>query len=291
MKGDDEKPVVLELRDVSRLFRLSRGPFRRETLTAVDRVSLRVRQGDVLGIVGESGSGKTTLSKMMLGLLAPSSGDVLLDGKPLSDFPRRALARRIQFVFQDPYSSLNPRRSIGSIIAQPLHIHGIGTRAEREKRARELLDVVGLPARVFDNAPGQLSGGQRQRVVIARALALKPKILVCDEPTSALDVSVQAQILNLLLDLRTEFDLTYVMVSHNLNVIEHMTTEVAVMYLGRIVELAEAGSIFQDASHPYTKILLRSAMTIAPGAGIPDVHFDRTDPAFRRPIPRPDSLT
>jgi peptide/nickel transport system ATP-binding protein len=289
MNGDSGRPVVLEMRDVSRLFRLSRGPFRHETLTAVDHVSLRVRQGDVLGIVGESGSGKTTLSKMMLGLLAPTSGEVLLDGRPLAEVPRRTLARRVQFVFQDPYSSLNPRRSIGSIIAQPLHIHGIGTRAERDKRARELLDVVGLPARVFDNAPGQLSGGQRQRVVIARALALKPKILVCDEPTSALDVSVQAQILNLLLDLRNEFDLTYVLVSHNLNVIEHMTTEVAVMYLGRIVELAEAGRIFSHATHPYTKILLRSAMTIAPGAGVPDVHFDRNDPAYRRPAPPSDT--
>ncbi len=283
MSGLENHPVVLEMRDVTRTFRLSRGWLRREMLTAVDNVSLQLRKGDVLGIVGESGSGKTTLSKMMLGLLAPSAGEVLLDGKPLTSFDRRALARRIQFVFQDPYSSLNPRGSIGAIIAQPLRIHGIGTRAEREKRARELLDVVGLPSRLFDSSPGQLSGGQRQRVVIARALALRPDILVCDEPTSALDVSVQAQILNLLLDLRKEFDLTYVLVSHNLTVIEHMTTEVAVMYLGRIVELADAENLFGNSSHPYTKILLRSAMTIAPGAGIPDVEFDRGDPAFRVP--------
>jgi len=284
VSGATSNPVVLEMRDVTRRFRLSRGWFHRETLTAVDHVSLQLRKGDVLGIVGESGSGKTTLSKMMLGLLEPSSGEVLLDGKPLASFNRRALARRIQFVFQDPYSSLNPRGSIGAIIAQPLRIHGIGTRAEREKRARELLDVVGLPSRLFDSAPGQLSGGQRQRVVIARALALRPDILVCDEPTSALDVSVQAQILNLLLDLRKEFDLTYVLVSHNLTVIEHMTTEVAVMYLGRIVELADAENLFHNSSHPYTDILLRSAMTIAPGAGIPDVEFDRSDPAFRTPV-------
>jgi peptide/nickel transport system ATP-binding protein len=283
MSGPESNPVVLEMRDVTRTFKLSRGWFHRETLTAVDHVSLQVRKGDVLGIVGESGSGKTTLSKMMLGLLAPSSGEVLLDGKSLASFNRRALARRIQFVFQDPYSSLNPRGSIGAIIAQPLRIHGIGTRLEREKRARELLDVVGLPSRLFDSAPGQLSGGQRQRVVIARALALRPDILVCDEPTSALDVSVQAQILNLLLDLRSEFDLTYVMVSHNLTVIEHMTTEVAVMYLGRIVELTDAENLFHNSNHPYTKVLLRSAMTIAPGAGIPDVEFDRSDPAFRVP--------
>ncbi len=290
MSVQDTNPVVLQLRDVSRVFRMSRGPFRRETLTAVDHVSLQIRQGDVLGIVGESGSGKTTLSKMMLGLLPPTSGEVLLDGRPVSEVNRRLLARRIQFVFQDPFSSLNPRRSVGSIIAQPLQIHGIGTRAERERRACELLDVVGLPARVFDNSPGQLSGGQRQRVVIARALALKPKILVCDEPTSALDVSVQAQILNLLLDLRTEFDLTYVVVSHNLSVVEHIATHVAVMYLGRIVELAETRDIFQAPAHPYTKILLQSAMTIAPGAGIPDIHFDRNDPAFRLPVSSPTSL-
>jgi peptide/nickel transport system ATP-binding protein len=268
MSVQDINPVVLQLRDVSRVFRMSRGPFRRETLTAVDHVSLQVRQGDVLGIVGESGSGKTTLSKMMLGLLPPTSGEVLLDGRPVSEVNRRLLARRVQFVFQDPFSSLNPR----------------------ERRACELLDVVGLPARVFDNSPGQLSGGQRQRVVIARALALKPKILVCDEPTSALDVSVQAQILNLLLDLRTEFDLTYVVVSHNLSVVEHIATHVAVMYLGRIVELAETRDIFQAPAHPYTKILLQSAMTIAPGAGIPDIHFDRNDPAFRRPVSSPTSL-
>jgi peptide/nickel transport system ATP-binding protein len=285
MTNSADRPVVLEMHDMTRRFSLARGFLRREILTAVDHVSLTIRKGDILGIVGESGSGKTTLSKMMLGLLAPSEGQVLLDGKPLAHFGRKDLARRMQFVFQDPYSSLNPRRSIGSIVAQPLRIHGIGSRTERDSQARKLLDVVGLPSRFFDAAPGQLSGGQRQRVVIARALALRPALLICDEPTSALDVSVQAQILNLLLDLRAEFDLTYVMVSHNLSVIEHMATEVAVMYRGRIVEHAPAAEIFAAPEHPYTKVLLRSAMTIAPGQGIPDVGFDRSDPAFSEPVP------
>ena len=249
----------------------------------MDRVSVSLRRGEVLGIVGESGSGKTTLSKMMLGLLQPSSGEVLLDGLPLASFGRREIARRIQFVFQDPYSSLNPRHSVGAIIAQPLRIHGVGDRAAREKRACELLDVVGLPNRVLNNSPGQLSGGQRQRVVIARALALRPEILICDEPTSALDVSVQAQILNFLLDLRREFDLSYVLVSHNLSVVEHMATRVGVMYLGRIVELDDAEQLFNKPRHPYTSVLLRSAMTIAPRAGIPDVRLGGA-------IPNPASL-
>lgn len=266
-------PPVLELKDVTRDFRLSRSLFERRRLRAVDHVSLCLHKGEVLGIVGESGSGKTTLSKILLGLLQPSSGDVLLDGEPLASFARREVARRVQFVFQDPYSSLNPRHSVGGIIAQPLRIHGIGDRAAREKRARELLDVVGLPSRLFDSSPGQLSGGQRQRVVIARALALRPEILICDEPTSALDVSVQAQILNLLLDLRREFNLSYVLVSHNLTVVEHMATRVGVMYLGRIVELQESSRLFRDPQHPYTKVLLRSAMTIAPRAGIPNVRL------------------
>jgi peptide/nickel transport system ATP-binding protein len=270
---DRAAPPVLELTDVSRNFRFSRSLFERRVLRAVDRVSLTLRKGEVLGIVGESGSGKTTLSKMMLGLLQPSSGAVLIDGKPIADFSRRAIARRIQFVFQDPYSSLNPRHSVGAIIAQPLRIHGVGDSASREKRARELLDVVGLQSRLFDNSPGQLSGGQRQRVVIARALALRPEILICDEPTSALDVSVQSQILNLLLDLRREFDLSYVLVSHNLSVVEHMATQVAVMYLGRIVELDDAERLFRNPRHPYTKVLLRSAMTIAPRGGIPNVRL------------------
>jgi peptide/nickel transport system ATP-binding protein len=214
----------------------------------------------------------------MLGLIKPSAGRVLLAGEPVADLKRRALARRIQFVFQDPYSSLNPRRSIGSILAQPLRVHGIGDRRERAKRVGEMLDVVGLPGRMLHAYPGQLSGGQRQRVVIARALILRPEILVCDEPTSALDVSVQSQILNLLLDLRSEFGLSYVIVSHNLAVVEHMATRVAVMYLGRIVETSDAASLFRAPRHPYTRALLRSVMTPAPRAGVPDIGLGRQMP-------------
>ena len=272
------EPPILDLADVSRDFAVGGNWLRRRTLRAVDRVSLQIRRGDVLGIVGESGSGKTTLSRMMLGLLPPSAGRVLLDGKPLAGFDRRTVARRVQFVFQDPYSSLNPRHTIGRIVAQPLLVHGIGDTATRRRSVDEMLGVVGLPLRMRDSYPGQLSGGQRQRVVIARALILRPDVLICDEPTSALDVSVQAQILNLLLDLRQQFGLTYVLVSHNLAVIEHMATAVAVMYLGRIVEYTDAEALFRAPGHPYTRVLLRSTMTIAPGAGIPETRLSGVVP-------------
>jgi peptide/nickel transport system ATP-binding protein len=260
---------LLELDDVSRHFAVGGTLLQPRLLRAVDRVSLRVNKGDVLGIVGESGSGKTTLARMMLGLTAPSSGAVRLGGVPIGGIGRRAVARHVQLVFQDPYSALSPRQTIGRIIAQPLRVHGIGSRAERARRVGEMLDVVGLPARLREHYPSQLSGGQRQRVVIARALVLRPELLVCDEPTSALDVSVQAQILNLLLELRREFGLSYVLISHNLAVVEHMATEVAVMYLGRIVERTDAEALFRDPLHPYTRALLRATMTIAPRAGIP----------------------
>jgi peptide/nickel transport system ATP-binding protein len=276
--------TVLELKNVTHEYAVTRSLFERRKLRAVDGVSLTLRKGDVLGIVGESGSGKTTLAKIMLGLIRPSAGEVLLEGRPISQESRRSVARRVQFVFQDPYSSLNPRRRVGAIVAQPLIVNSQGDRAYREKRVRELLNSVGLPSRAFDSYPGQLSGGQRQRVVIARALALRPEILVCDEPTSTLDISVQAQILNLLLDLRSEFGVTYVLVSHNLTVIEHMATQIAVMYLGRVVEFDTTERLFRAPRHPYSRVLLKSAMTIAPRAGIPDV---RLSGAIPNPIDLP----
>jgi peptide/nickel transport system ATP-binding protein len=237
-----------------------------------------VRQGEVLGIVGESGCGKSTLARMILGLIPPTSGTIRLGGRELSAVPRRERARRMQPVFQDPYSSLNPRRRIADIVALPLDVQGTGTARERRKRALAALDKVGLPARYADSYPSQLSGGQRQRVAIARALVTEPEIVVCDEPTSALDVSVQSQILNLLMDLRCDLGLTYIFISHNLAVVEHLATRVAVMYLGRVVELAPAEAIFSAPKHPYTQALLASVLTPEPGRGIPDAGLGAAPP-------------
>jgi peptide/nickel transport system ATP-binding protein len=207
----------------------------------------------------------------LLGLTPPTGGSIGIDGRDITGMTRRDLARRVQPVFQDPYSSLNPRRSIASIVAFPLDVHGMGTAAERRAKALAMLDRVGLPARHADSTPGQLSGGQRQRVAIARALVMNPEIVICDEPTSALDVSVQAQILNLLMELRQEFNLTYVFISHNLAVVEHIATHVAVMYLGRVVEFAATDALFKNPRHPYTQALLASVLTPETGLGIPDM--------------------
>jgi len=219
--------------------------------------------------VGESGCGKSTLARMLLGLTPPSAGAIKLDGQDIRQMDRRALARRVQPIFQDPYSSLNPRRSIESIVSLPLEVHGIAN--PKLHKAIEMLERVGLPPRLAHYTPGQLSGGQRQRVAIARALVMNPEIVICDEPTSALDVSVQAQIMNLLMDLRREFNLTYVFISHNLAVVEHIATDVAVMYLGRVVESAPTAKLFHDPRHPYTQALLASVLTPEPGLGIPDM--------------------
>ena len=262
---------VLELRDVSRTFRVSRGMMRGKTdLKAVDGVNLTLERGEALGLVGESGCGKTTLSRMLLGLLAPTKGEVLVDGKPLDARDRRARARRIQPVFQDPYSSLNPRKTVSQIVSTPLEVHSVGAPGDRARTVLDTLDMVGLPRRVADSYPGQMSGGQRQRVAIARALVMRPEILICDEPTSALDVSVQSQILNLLLELQKDLGLTYLLISHNLAVVEHIANRVAVMYLGRIVEVSRTADLFHDARHPYTKALLSSVLTPEPGLGVPD---------------------
>ncbi len=254
---------AIEIRDVARQF----GPVR-----AVDGVDLAVPAGGVMGIVGESGCGKSTLARIILGLLPPSRGEVLVHGQRLDALDRRARARLIQPVFQDPYSSLNPRQRIRDIVALPLRAQGRGRSGERDVAGRvtEMLGRVGLAPAMGERLPSQLSGGQRQRVAIARALILRPRIVVCDEPTSALDVSVQAQILNLLAELRREMGLTLVFISHNLAVVEHIATEVAVMYLGRIVEHAEADALFGHPVHPYTRALLASVLTPEPGLGIPE---------------------
>jgi peptide/nickel transport system ATP-binding protein len=263
---------AIEVRGLKREFRASQGLFAPpRRVVAVDDVSFSVPAGSVLGVVGESGCGKTTLARMILGLLEPSGGEVLVDGKRLDGMDRRARARLIQPVFQDPFSSLNPRRRVRDIIAMPLVAQGNVTGAEIDRRVAESLERVGLSTEQGTRFPSQLSGGQRQRVAIARALVLRPRIVVCDEPTSALDVSVQAQILNLLAELRRDLGLTYLFISHNLAVVEHVASEVAVMYLGRIVEKRESEALFRDPRHPYTRALLASVLTPEPGLGVPDV--------------------
>jgi peptide/nickel transport system ATP-binding protein len=264
--------IALELCALHRVYKLKRGLFRAPgEIRAVDNVSLRIRKGETLGLVGESGCGKSTLAKMLLGLLAPTSGKVLINGAEIDTSQRKALARSIQPIFQDPYSSLNPRRTVADIVGVPLALHQVGTAPEQRKRVREMLDLVGMPERTHAQYPNQLSGGQRQRVAIARALVLRPEILVCDEPTSALDVSVQAQILNLLLDLKAEFGLTYLFISHDLGVVEHLVDRVAVMHQGAIVELGTREQIFARPQHAYTRMLLASALTPEPGLGVPDL--------------------
>jgi peptide/nickel transport system ATP-binding protein len=281
--------ALLEIAGVSRTFSVSRGLFaRKATLHAVNGVDLAVEKGEVLGIVGESGCGKSTLARIVLGLMPPSAGSVTLDGLDMRSLSRREVASRVQPVFQDPYSSLNPRRRIIDIVALPLEVHGIGTREERRDRALAMLERVGLPRRFADNYPSQLSGGQRQRVAIARALVMNPEIVVCDEPTSALDVSVQSQILNLLMDLRRELGTTLVFISHNLAVVEHIASRVAVMYLGRVVELAATADLFERPRHPYTQALLASVLTPEPGLGVPDTGLGL---AFPDPLHPPQGCT
>jgi len=281
--------AILEARDVYKTFQISAGAFRpKRPLHAVNGVSLKVHRGEVLGLVGESGCGKTTLAKMFLGLLEPSSGELLIDGKAVGGEHRLHTARMIQPIFQDPYSSLNPRKSVGAIISLPLKVQNDPHPETWRQRVEDILDLVGLPKRVYGNYPNQLSGGQRQRVAVARALINRPRMVICDEPTSALDVSVQSQILNLLQDLRTELGLTYVLISHNLAVVEHMATHMAVMYLGRMVEVGESRRVFKDPGHPYTRALLQSVLTPEPDLGIPDAQLGAVYP---NPVDPPSGCT
>lgn len=252
---------ALEVCNLSKVFKIRKGLFTQPVmLKAVNNVSLRIRPGEVLGLVGESGCGKSTLSKMVLGLMHPDEGNVLLEGKEVDVTSSKMLSRMIQPVFQDPYSSLNPRKRIADIIRTPLKLHGIGSKAEQDIKVKKIAEQVGFPSRLLNSFPGQLSGGQRQRVAIARALILEPKILVLDEPTSALDVSVQAQILNLLQQLKEEMQLTYLFISHNLAVVEYLSDYVAVIQKGTIIESGQCEQIFRNPQQDYTKELLNSIL-------------------------------
>lgn len=235
-------------------------PVWRRMLHAVDDVSFSIPRGKTFGVVGESGCGKTTLGRTILGLQPATDGQVLYEGRDITKLSGRRLkelCKEIQIIFQDPYSSLNPRHSVGRIIGEPMRVHGIvRTRAEQEERVRELMATVGLADRLYHSYPHELDGGRRQRVGIARALGLSPKFIVCDEPVSALDVSVQAQILNLLMDLQRDMGLTYMFITHNLSVVKHISDEIMVMYLGQCVERAPSRDLFKAPKHPYTRLLL-----------------------------------
>lgn len=253
--------VMLAIKNLSKYFHVGRN----QVLKAVDGINLEVFRGETLGLVGESGCGKSTTGRVVLRLYRPTAGEVLLEGVDVHNCEKqesRELFRKMQMIFQDPYASLNPRMTAGEAIGEPVKIHGIAAGKEVKSRVDHLLDMVGLNRRFADRFPHEFSGGQRQRVAIARALAVEPRLIVCDEPVSALDVSIQAQIINLLMDLQQRFGLTLLFISHNLSVVKYISHRVAVMYLGRLVELAPSGILYDTPAHPYTRALI-SAVPLA----------------------------
>ena len=266
-----EHPVLLEARHVKEWFPVRGGLLGRNTryVKAVDDVSLTVRAGETLGVVGESGCGKSTLARVMLRLIEPTGGEVLFEGKNMTTANKaelRRMRRDIQIIFQDPYASLNPRQRVGDMLTEPLTIHGLARGEAAKRRVLELLELVGLPADSVRKFPHEFSGGQRQRLCIARALAVDPKLIVCDECVSALDVSIQAQIINLLMKLQRQLGIALVFVSHDLRVVRHISTNVAVMYLGRVVEYAPTEELFSNPAHPYTRALLSAVPLPDPDA-------------------------
>jgi oligopeptide/dipeptide ABC transporter ATP-binding protein len=269
LTGDE----LLVVDDVKKHFPVTRGiVFQKQiaSVKAVDGVTFTLHQGETLGIVGESGCGKSTLARCIMRLLDPTGGRIVFDGRDITTLSRAAMRpvrREMMMIFQDPYASLNARKRVGFIIGEPLEVHGIGTAAEIKRRVQELLEIVGLNPEHYNRFPHEFSGGQRQRIGIARALAVNPKLIVCDEPVSALDVSVQAQILNLLKDLQSEFDLSYVFIAHDLNVVRYVSDRVMVMYLGKPAEFARGGDLYTAPKHPYTGALLSAVPIPDPTLG------------------------
>ena len=281
--------VLIEVRNLKMYFPVTEGAILHRTVAevkAVDGISFDIRKGETLGIVGESGCGKTTTGRCILQLERPTEGEIVFEGQNLVDLDARALRplrQKIQVIFQDPYSSLNPRMKTGDIVGEPMHVHGVEPDAtKREQRVEELFSVCGLSPKLTDRYPHEMSGGQRQRVGIARALSLNPEFIICDEAVSALDVSIQAQVINLLEDLRDEFGLTYLFIAHDLSVVRHLCHRVAVMYLGKIVELAECDELYDNPLHPYTRALL--AAVPVPD---PEIEATREHQTVKGEIPSP----
>jgi len=265
-----ENHNLLQVTDLKKYFPVRRGVMSRvvANVKAVDGVSFHILPGETLGLVGESGCGKTTVGRTILRLLEPTAGDVLFDGTPvfrLQGEELRKIRKQMQIIFQDPYGSLNPRMTVGSIVMEGMVAHGMYAREDHAERAQKILERVGLDRQHFYRYPHEFSGGQRQRIGIARALAVEPRFIVCDEPVSALDVSIQAQIINLLTDLKEELGLAYLFIAHDLSVVQHISNRVAVMYLGRVVEQASSDELFSNPLHPYTQALLASVPSLEPG--------------------------